>query len=51
MKKKNKSYPEELKREALKLASNPDVSVAQAERDLGITSGVSGTAWMKRQMN
>lgn len=40
MKKKNKTYTEEFKREALKLASNPDVSVAQIERDLGITSGL-----------
>ncbi len=31
MKKKNKTYTEEFKREALKLATNPDVSVAQAD--------------------
>ena len=40
MKKKNKSYPEEFKWEALRLAANPDVSVAQVERDLGITPGL-----------
>jgi transposase len=40
MKKKNKTYPEEFRREALKLASKPNVSVAQVERDLGITSGL-----------
>ena len=40
MKKKNKTYTEEFKREALNLAVNPDVSVAQVERDLGITTGL-----------
>ena len=33
-------YPDELKREALNLASKPGVSVAQVERDLGITPGL-----------
>lgn len=33
-------YPDELKREALNLAAKPDMSVAQVERDLGITPGL-----------
>ena len=33
-------YPVELKREALNLASKPGVSVAQVERDLGISPGL-----------
>jgi len=40
MKKKNKSYTEEFKREALELASTREISMAQLERDLGITSGL-----------
>ncbi len=40
MAKKNKKYPEEFKREVLEMAANPDVSVAQLERDLGITPGL-----------
>ena len=35
-----KKYPEEFKREALKLASQPGMKVAQVERDLGITPGL-----------
>ena len=33
-------YPDELKREALNLAAKPGMSVAQVERDLGITPGL-----------
>lgn len=33
-------YPDELKREALNLAAQPDMTVAQVERDLGITPGL-----------
>ncbi len=33
-------YPEELKREALNLAAQPGMKVAQVERDLGITPGL-----------
>ncbi len=33
-------YPEELKREALNLAAKPGMTVAQVERDLGITPGL-----------
>ena len=40
MAKKNKKYAEEFKREVLEMAAQPDVSVAQLERDLGITSGL-----------
>lgn len=40
MAKKNKKYAEEFKREALEMATQPDVSVAQLERDLGITPGL-----------
>ena len=40
MKKSHKTYTEEFKREALKLAANADMSVAQVERDLGITTGL-----------
>ena len=38
--KKNKSYTEEFKREVLEMAASKEVSVAQLERDLGITSGL-----------
>lgn len=37
---KHKKYTEEFKREVLEMANNPDVSVAQLERDLGITTGL-----------
>jgi len=37
---KNKRYPEEFKREALALAASKEVSIAQLERDLGITPGL-----------
>lgn len=37
---KNKRYAEEFKREALEMAAKGDVSVAQLERDLGITPGL-----------
>ena len=40
MAKKNKKYAEEFKHEVLEMAANPDVSVAQLERDLGITAGL-----------
>lgn len=40
MPKKNKKYAEEFKREVLEMAAKPDVSVAQIERDLGITPGL-----------
>lgn len=40
MAKKNKKYAEEFKREVLEMATQPDVSVAQLERDLGITPGL-----------
>jgi len=40
MAKKNKKYAEEFKREVLEMATSPDVSVAQLERDLGITPGL-----------
>ncbi len=33
-------YPDELKREALNLAAQPGMTVAQVERDLGITPGL-----------
>ena len=33
-------YPDEFKREALKLAAQPGIKVAQVERDLGITPGL-----------
>lgn len=39
MKKINKKYTEEFKREALELAETREVSIAQLERDLGITPG------------
>ena len=35
-------YPDELKREALNLAAKPGMTVAQVERDLGITPGLIG---------
>ena len=35
-----KQYTEEFKREALELAAKGDVSIAQLERDLGITAGL-----------
>lgn len=38
--KKNKSYPEEFKREVLEMAGSREVSIAQLERDLGITAGL-----------
>ena len=38
--KKNKSYPEEFKREVLEMAGSREVSIAQLERDLGITPGL-----------
>lgn len=38
--KKNKSYAEEFKREALEMAASGEVSIAQLERDLGITPGL-----------
>ena len=34
-----KKYPDEFKREALKLAAQPGMKVGQVERDLGITPG------------
>lgn len=37
---KNKRYAEEFKREALTMAARKDVSIAQVERDLGITAGL-----------
>ena len=40
MKKKNKNYPEEFKRDALELAETRETSMAQLERDLGITPGL-----------
>ena len=33
-------YPDEFKREALKLAAQPGMTVAQVERDLGVTPGL-----------
>lgn len=35
-----KQYTEEFKREALEMAARGDVSIAQLERDLGITAGL-----------
>ena len=35
-----KKYPDEFKREALKLAAQPGMKAAQVERDLGITPGL-----------
>ena len=35
-----RKYPDELKREALNLAAQPGMKVAQVERDLGITPGL-----------
>lgn len=40
MGRKNKRYTEEFKRDALSLAAKGDVSLAQLERDLGITPGL-----------
>lgn len=40
MERKNKRYTEEFKREVLEMATNGDVSIAQLERDLGITPGL-----------
>ena len=40
MAKKNKKYTEEFKREVLEMAAQPEVSIAQLERDLGITPGL-----------
>lgn len=40
MPKKNKKYAKEFKQEVLEMAAKPDVSVAQLERDLGITPGL-----------
>jgi transposase len=37
---RRKQYTEEFKREALELAARGDVSIAQLEHDLGITSGL-----------
>ena len=37
---KNKRYTEEFKREVLEMASSTEVSIAQLERDLGITPGL-----------
>ena len=37
---KIKRYSDELKREALSLAAQPGVNVAQVERDLGISPGL-----------
>lgn len=38
--KKNKQYTEEFKRNALELAETREISMAQLERDLGITPGL-----------
>ena len=38
--KQNKRYPEEFKREVLEMAASGERSIAQLERDLGITSGL-----------
>ena len=38
--KKNKSYTEEFKREVLEMAASAEISIAQLEHDLGITSGL-----------
>ena len=38
--KKNKSYTEEFKREVLEMVAKQAVSIAQLERDLGITAGL-----------
>ena len=35
-----KKYPDEFKREALRLSAQPGMKVAQVERDLGITPGL-----------
>ena len=35
-----KQYTEEFKRNALEMAAKGDVSIAQLERDLGITAGL-----------
>lgn len=40
MPKKNKSYTEEFKRQALELAETREGSMAQLERELGISSGL-----------
>lgn len=40
MKKKNKNYTEEFKRQALELAETREGSMAQLERELGITAGL-----------
>lgn len=37
---KYKQYTEEFKRDVLEMAANKERSVAQLERDLGITSGL-----------
>ena len=38
--KKHRVYSDEFKREALELAENSEKSIAQIERDLGITKGM-----------
>lgn len=40
MKKKNKNYTEEFKRQALELSETREGSMAQLERELGITAGL-----------
>ena len=35
-----RKYPEELKREAVRLSAEPGMKVAQVEQDLGITPGL-----------
>jgi transposase len=40
MSKKNRYYPPEFKREALKLLATTDQSMAKLERELGITPGL-----------
>ncbi len=47
MGRKNKHYTQEFKRDALVMSSRSDISDAQLERDLGITSGLP-SKWRKR---
>ena len=47
MSKKNRYYPPEFKREALEMLANGEHSMAQLERELGITPGMLGQ-WRRK---
>ena len=47
MSRKNRYYPPEFKQEALELAASGEYSMAQIERDLGITTGLL-KQWQRR---